>query len=121
MGSFYMRFSIQLLRQLRSRDRSPQGHLSSPGPERGKRLAGPTQAEFAAIRKALEDGGNKNFEADELPGLNHLFQTAKTGSVAEYATIDETISPVALEKIAGWILKSGLASANCQDCQNRRD
>jgi hypothetical protein len=37
--------------------------------------------------------------------LNHLFQTAKTGSPAEYAQIEETISPVALDKIAAWILK----------------
>jgi hypothetical protein len=37
--------------------------------------------------------------------LNHLFQDAKTGSPAEYAQIEETISPLALEKIAGWILK----------------
>lgn len=57
------------------------------------------------IRKALEEGGNKHFEVDELPGLNHLFQTAKTGSPAEYARIEETISPAALNKIAGWILK----------------
>jgi len=58
-----------------------------------------------AIRKALEDGGNKNFEADEMPGLNHLFQTAKTGAPSEYAEIEETMSPVALDKIANWILK----------------
>jgi hypothetical protein len=58
-----------------------------------------------AIRKALQDGGNKNFEVDELPGLNHLFQTAKTGAPSEYAEIEETMSPVALDKIANWILK----------------
>ncbi len=57
------------------------------------------------IRKALEEAGNKHFEIDELQGLNHLFQTAKTGSPAEYAQIEETMSPVALEKIAGWIQK----------------
>lgn len=57
------------------------------------------------IRKALEEAGNKHFEIDELPGLNHLFQTAKTGSPAEYAQIEETMSPVALEKISSWILK----------------
>jgi len=57
------------------------------------------------IRKALEESGNKHFEIDELPGLNHLFQTAKTGSPAEYAQIEETMSPVALEKISSWILK----------------
>jgi len=58
-----------------------------------------------AIRKALEEAGNKHFEIEELPGLNHLFQTAKTGSPAEYAQIEETMSPVALEKISAWILK----------------
>lgn len=58
-----------------------------------------------AIRKALEEARNKHFEIDELPGLNHLFQTAKTGSPAEYAQIEETMSPVALEKMASWILK----------------
>ncbi|HEY1678004.1 MAG TPA: alpha/beta fold hydrolase [Candidatus Sulfotelmatobacter sp.] len=58
-----------------------------------------------AIRKALEQAGNKHFEIDELPGLNHLFQTAKTGSPTEYAEIEETMSPVALDKMSSWILK----------------
>jgi uncharacterized protein len=57
------------------------------------------------IRKALEEAGNRHFEVDELPGLNHLFQTAKTGAPGEYAEIEETISPIALEKIASWILQ----------------
>lgn len=57
-----------------------------------------------AIRKALEAAGNTHFEADEMPGLNHLFQTAKTGSPTEYGEIEETLAPVALEKICGWIL-----------------
>ncbi len=65
----------------------------------------PPAQNLPAIRKALEEGGNKHFEVDELPGLNHLFQTAKTGSPGEYADIEETMSPVALEKIASWILK----------------
>jgi len=58
-----------------------------------------------AIRKALEEGGNTHFEIDELPGLNHLFQTAKTGAPAEYSQIEETMSPVVLDKIAGWVLR----------------
>jgi fermentation-respiration switch protein FrsA (DUF1100 family) len=65
----------------------------------------PPALNLPAIRSALEQGGNKNFEVDELPGLNHLFQTAKTGAPGEYADIEETISPVALEKISGWILQ----------------
>jgi hypothetical protein len=46
------------------------------------------------IRKAL--ASNENCEIDELPGLNHLFQTAKTGNPKEYGEIEETMSPVAL-------------------------
>jgi uncharacterized protein len=65
----------------------------------------PPKQNLPAIRKALEQAGNKHFEADELPGLNHLLQTAKTGAPAEYAQIEETMSPVALEKMASWILK----------------
>ena len=57
------------------------------------------------IRKALAEAGNQHVEIDELPGLNHLFQTAKTGSPAEYSQIEETMSPVALDKIAVWIQK----------------
>jgi pimeloyl-ACP methyl ester carboxylesterase len=58
-----------------------------------------------AIRKALEAAGNTHFEIDELPGLNHLFQTAQTGSSLEYTEIEETISPLVLNKISAWILK----------------
>jgi pimeloyl-ACP methyl ester carboxylesterase len=57
------------------------------------------------IRKAFEDGHNKDFEVLELPGLNHLFQTAKTGSPSEYAVIEETMSPKALDIITTWVSK----------------
>jgi pimeloyl-ACP methyl ester carboxylesterase len=57
------------------------------------------------IRKALEEARNKHFEIDQMPELNHLFQTAKTGALSEYAEIEETIAPVALEKMGSWILK----------------
>jgi hypothetical protein len=70
-----------------------------------KDLQVPPALDLPAIRKALEEGGNKHFEIDELPGLNHLFQTARTGAPTEYALSEETISPVALDKIATWILK----------------
>ncbi|MBN2591835.1 MAG: alpha/beta hydrolase [Sedimentisphaerales bacterium] len=59
---------------------------------------------LAAIESALKEGGNQNYTIKEFPGLNHLFQTAKTGSVTEYALIEETISPDALEMICDWIL-----------------
>jgi len=65
----------------------------------------PPAQNLPAIRKALQDAGNTHAEVDELPGLNHLFQDAKTGAPSEYGQIEETISPVALDKIATWILK----------------
>ncbi len=55
------------------------------------------------IREALKSSGNPKYEVAELPGLNHLFQTAKTGSPSEYPEISETIAPVALQKISSWI------------------
>jgi uncharacterized protein len=80
-----------------------------------KDLQVPAAQNLPPIRKALEAAGNTNFEADELPGLNHLFQTAKTGAPAEYGDIEETMSPTALDKIAGWILKqTSLQQANLQ-------
>ncbi|GAB3413795.1 alpha/beta hydrolase family protein [Niabella aquatica] len=60
---------------------------------------------LAGWKTSLERAGNKNFEVTELPGLNHLFQQAKTGAASEYATIEETISPTVLQLITGWILK----------------
>ena len=64
----------------------------------------PAWQNLPAIRAALEAAGNKHFEAIEMPGLNHLFQTAKTGAVSEYSSIEETMSPAVLEKVATWIL-----------------
>ena len=56
-----------------------------------------------AIEQALREGGNTHFTIKELPGLNHLFQTAKTGNEDEYGKIEETMSPLALDTIAKWI------------------
>ncbi len=56
------------------------------------------------IKKSLTKAGNKNFEIVEFKGLNHLFQTAKTGSPAEYGQIEETFSPKVLNKMSSWIL-----------------
>lgn len=63
----------------------------------------PPKQDLAAIDTALKAGGNKDYRVQELPGLNHLFQPAKTGSPTEYATIEQTFSPIALQLIADWI------------------
>ncbi len=65
----------------------------------------PPKENLPAIEEALEVGGNDHYTVKELPGLNHLFQTAQTGALSEYAKIEETISPTALKIIADWILE----------------
>jgi uncharacterized protein len=72
-----------------------------------KDLQVPPAQNLPAVRSALEEGGNKNFEVLELPGLNHLFQTAGTGLPMEYGGIEETMSPAALTRISGWIVGLG--------------
>ena len=74
--------------------------------------AGPTAAAIPEIRPDLWRHHRERrlaaaslFEALEMPGLNHLFQTAATGSPSEYGGIEETIAPAVLEKISSWILK----------------
>ncbi|MEW6651862.1 MAG: alpha/beta fold hydrolase [Bacteroidota bacterium] len=57
------------------------------------------------IEKALKAGGNKNFKIIELPGLNHLFQPATTGTPSEYSTIETTFSEDALKIMKDWILE----------------
>ena len=71
----------------------------------GKDTQVPAKQNLPAIRKALTAGGNKDFQVIEMPGLNHLFQPAKTGAPSEYRQIETTIAPLALEKISSWILK----------------
>jgi uncharacterized protein len=57
------------------------------------------------IDSASKERGDNKITVKKLPHLNHLFQTAETGSEYEYTRIEETISPVALNVISDWILK----------------
>jgi pimeloyl-ACP methyl ester carboxylesterase len=58
---------------------------------------------MAALLAALKAGGNRDYTVKELPGLNHLFQTCKTGHFSEYGQIEETFSPRALKIVSDWI------------------
>ena len=55
---------------------------------------------LAGIMAALKAGGNRKAVSALLPSLNHLFQTAKTGQVDEYGSIEETMAPLALQRVA---------------------
>ena len=66
-----------------------------------KDLQVPCKEDLEAIQKACPHA-----DTLALPDLNHLFQTCKTGAPAEYAQIEETFAPAALEAISSWILKT---------------
>jgi hypothetical protein len=57
------------------------------------------------ITAALAACGNSDFTVSEIPGLNHLFQKCKQCSVREYAELEETFSPVALEIMGDWLVR----------------
>jgi pimeloyl-ACP methyl ester carboxylesterase len=60
----------------------------------------PAQENVGGILAALREGGNAKVESAILPSLNHLFQTAPTGREDEYGSIDETLAPAVLQRIA---------------------
>ena len=69
-----------------------------------KDLQVPPKEDLEGIEQALKDAGNKDYKIVLLPHLNHLFQTTKTGAPSEYATIEETIAPIALQTMGDWIV-----------------
>ncbi|QKK01906.1 MAG: alpha/beta hydrolase [Pseudomonadota bacterium] len=81
----------------------------------------PAAQNLAAIRAALAD--HPDATVIELPGLNHLFQTATTGALGEYRDIEETFAPAALEVISDWILDrypadaQASGAAGCGGCR----
>ena len=57
----------------------------------------------SAMEAALAASGNQDVTIRRFADMNHLFQTARTGSPAEYARIEETMAPEVLGLIGSWI------------------
>jgi len=49
--------------------------------------------------------GNQDFSIVVLPGANHLFQTAITGSADEYFSLAREFTPALLPTIIDWVLR----------------
>jgi len=54
------------------------------------------------MNAALE--GNDAATVETLDGLNHLFQTSASGMPQEYSSIEQTMAPKAMARVAAWIL-----------------
>lgn len=59
----------------------------------------------APIENNLKLGGNNKFETVVFPDANHLYQSANTGGLSEYAKLKKEFVPGFLEKITSWILE----------------
>lgn len=71
----------------------------------------PGETNVAAIRAALERGGNADVTAVVVPGHNHLFQPAVLGTAEEWAGIEITIDPAVLETMSAWVRETLAADA----------
>jgi len=70
-----------------------------------KDLQVPSKENLEIIENISKKSKNSKIEIKEIENLNHLFQECETGAISEYATIEQTISPIALDEITNWILK----------------
>lgn len=61
------------------------------------------EVNLEGIKNALKSNNNTDVTINEVKDLNHLFQTSETGSFTEYASNEETLSPIVLEIISDWI------------------
>jgi pimeloyl-ACP methyl ester carboxylesterase len=61
----------------------------------------PADLDAPVMQRAL--AGNARAKVVIIEGVNHLFQTAATGSPLEYSQIEETVSPKVLETVREWL------------------
>jgi len=71
----------------------------------GKDLQVPADSNLRAAAAAFAAGHVASVTLVKLPGLNHLFQTAVTGSFSEYASLAKEFTPGFLDLMTGWITK----------------
>ncbi len=57
------------------------------------------------VEAAFARSGNADATVRVLPGLNHLFQEATTGTPMEYQQIEQTMSPTLLHAVSDWIVE----------------
>lgn len=65
-----------------------------------------SKSNLEGIRQSLAQSRSKDYEIQELPGLNHLFQSCQTCTVMEYSQLTETINPDVLKAISDWLDKN---------------
>jgi hypothetical protein len=68
-----------------------------------KDLQVPAEVNRRAMAEVFARSGHKDHRIVVLPGANHLYQQANTGSVSEYATLKKEFVPGFLDLLTTWI------------------
>ncbi|KPK09045.1 MAG: hypothetical protein AMS20_01095 [Gemmatimonas sp. SG8_28] len=68
-----------------------------------KDLQVPPSVNLAPMREALSEAPTDDVTIEVIPGANHLFQAATTGSPDEYASLPKEFVPGFMELVSGWI------------------
>ncbi len=63
----------------------------------------PAVENAGAAERILRGAKHPDATVRTLAGLNHIYQTATTGLISEYGSIEETFAPAALDTIGAWI------------------
>ena len=69
----------------------------------GKDVQVPAREQAPALEAALWAAGNTSSTVTTLPDANHLFQSAKTGAVGEYGSLDQTFTADFLPTLVAWV------------------
>jgi pimeloyl-ACP methyl ester carboxylesterase len=77
----------------------------------GKDLQVPAEPNRLAMEEVFAKSGIKDYRIVVMPGANHLYQQANTGSVSEYTTLKKEFLPGFLDLLTTWIgERAGLAA-----------
>ncbi|MBK7860007.1 MAG: alpha/beta fold hydrolase [Archangiaceae bacterium] len=63
----------------------------------------PSDLNLPLIKKALAQAHNPRVSIQEIAGMNHVLQAAKTGAVSEYAKLPKRLEPSVAPRIIGWV------------------
>ena len=70
----------------------------------GKDVQVPAVSQAPALTAALQAAGDADVTVTTIPDANHLFQSAQTGSVGEYGSLEQTFTPTFLPTLVEWVV-----------------
>lgn len=63
----------------------------------------PTEANRAIMEEIAKKSGNRDWTIKVIPGANHLYQAATTGSASEYAKLKKEFAPGFEDILVSWV------------------